>query len=93
MEDILKKQLKDSSVRVANRGRVPKARNPMFPEVDRQVKEWFDSQRANRIVVTFDGIISKALDVFPKTSPAQGVKFKASWGWLQGFLQRQKLSS
>jgi hypothetical protein len=93
MEDILKKQLKDSSVRVANRRRVSKARNPMFPEVDRKVKEWFDSQRANRIVVTSDGIISKALDVFPKTCPAQGVKFKASWGWLQGFLQRQRLSS
>jgi hypothetical protein len=55
--------------------------------------EWFREQRAASLVVTADGIQSKALEMFPQTGPAPRVKFTASNGWRTNFLERNNLKS
>lgn len=73
--------------------RLPYPRKPLFSEVERRVMEWFREQRAAGLVVTADGIQSKALEVFPQTCPAPRVKFTASNGCRTNFLERNYFKS
>jgi hypothetical protein len=93
-EEEFQKVVKTRGIRIKNRRRLPKERKPKFPDVDTEVIQWFHIKRKSKLVVTSDLLMAKALDVFEKsTYHSDGQTFSASWGWLNAFLERNRLTS
>ena len=93
-EEEFQKVVKTRGIRIKNRRRLPKERKPKFPDVDTEVIQWFHMKRKSKLVVTSDLLMAKALDVFGKsTYHSDGQTFSASWGWLNAFLERNRLTS
>jgi hypothetical protein len=91
-EKQLRSLVHNNSVKIRERNRLKKQRKPKFPELDKLVKEWFDAQRKAKLGVTSEGLMSKALELFPQTAH-KNERFGASWGWLNRFLERNQMSS
>jgi hypothetical protein len=90
--------VKDRSLSVRERRRLPKERIPKYPEVDNRVIEWFKERRENGYGVNTDKITKKALEVFGQLHPIEQPlqerpKFGATSGWLKRFMGRNKLKS
>ncbi|KAK7130470.1 hypothetical protein R3I93_019960 [Phoxinus phoxinus] len=83
-----KKQKLDLAAANKKRARLPGGgRKKVSEELDTKLSEWIHSMRDNHNRVSRKMIRNKALGIYPTVSD-RGVRFLASRGWLQKFLNR-----
>ena len=88
--------LKKRSFNIRKRRSIERIGVPYFPKVDTLVLEWFKDRRGKGLSVTTNDLTFEAGAVYQQLK-REGVKmrgeFKASNGWLRGFVKRNRLSS
>jgi transposase-like protein len=63
-----------------------------FPEVEQKLLQWFTIQRTKENPVSLKMIREEALSIFAKTNKDTQKLFRASTGWVYGFLSRNKIT-